>query len=206
MENKIITISRQYGSGGREIGKRLAKRLHLPFYDREIIALAAEQSGISGDFFEKPEQRNYLFRDFPVGVAFEPPLHDRVYLAQYAVIRALAAKGPCVIVGRGAGGALRDDVPLLNVFVYADIESRKRRAIEEYGDSPNKIKEHIDAIDKKRAAYFKFYAGMDGRQMESYHLCIDSGSLGIENAVALLETAYLLGEKKEHPLTVPDIV
>lgn len=196
MQNKVITISRQYGSGGRQIGARLAQRLNLPLYDREMIALAAERSGISDDLFEEVEQRDYLFRDLLPGIAAEPPLCDKVYLAQRAVIHSLAAKGPCVMVGRGAGGVLKDVVPLLNVFLYADIELRARRAVEEYGDAPHKIKEHIEAIDKKRAAYFKFYAGRNGRQMEQYHLCIDSGFMGIEHTAAILEAAYLLEGKK----------
>lgn len=148
MPDKIIAISRQYGSGGREIGARLAKRLNLPFYDREMIALAAKESGISGDFFEGPEQGSYLFRDFSLGIALEPPLNDKVYLAQHAIIHSLAAKGPCVIVGRGAGGVLKNAVARLNVFLYADIEVRMRRAIDVYGDNPHKIKEHIAAITK----------------------------------------------------------
>lgn len=197
MENRVIAISRQYGSGGRQIGACLAQRLHIPFYDREMIALAAKQSGILGGFFEEPEQGSYLFRNFAGAAAAEPPLEDRVFLAQCDVIRSLAEKGPCVLVGRGAAGVLRDRVPLLNVFVYADMENRAQRAVEEYGDSPHKIKEHIDAIDKKRTAYFKFYTGMNARRMEHYHLCVDSGAIGIDNAVALIETAYLLAEKRQ---------
>lgn len=191
MENKIITISRQYGSGGRQIGACLAKRLNIPFYDKEMIGLAAKESGISSDLFEGAEQGDYLFRDFSSNVVFEPSLSDKIYLAQHGLIQSLAAKGPCVIVGRGAGGILKNAAPLLNVFVYADIEIRRERAIEEYGDSPHKIKEHVEAIDKKRAAYFQFYMGMNGRKMENYHLCIDSGVMGIENTVALIEAAYL---------------
>ena len=192
MSDKIITISRQYGSGGREIGARLAKRLDIPFYDKEIIILAAKQSGISDDFFNHHEQGDYLFRNFFSGDFVVPSLNDKIYLAQCAVIQALAAKGPCVIVGRGAGSVLKKIAPLLNVFLYADKELRARRTIEEYGEESNQIKERMDSIDKKRAAYFKFYAGIMGRQMENYHLCIDSGSLGIENTVTLIENAYLM--------------
>lgn len=188
----VITISRQYGSGGRQIGSRLAERLGIPFYDSAIIELAAKESGLDGGFFTEPERSGgHLSRDFLAGMPSGVPLGDKVYLAQHAVIRALAQKGACVIVGRGASGALRGLVPLLSVFVYADIETRKRRAIEEYGDPPAKIEERIAAIDKKRAAYFKFYAGDDSRHMVNYRLCIDSGFTGIETAVKLIETAYL---------------
>ncbi|MEG0369895.1 MAG: cytidylate kinase-like family protein, partial [Hungatella sp.] len=161
MEYQMITISRQYGSGGRLIGAKLAERLQIPFYDKEIIALAAKQSGVSDQFFAQPEQTGaLLLRDFTGGNAFGLPLGDQVYLAQADVIRTLAQKGPCVIVGRGAGAALSGMVSRLNVFVYADIAIRKRRVIEEYGEEAHKIEEYIAAIDKKRASYFKFYAGV----------------------------------------------
>ena len=190
MQSRIITISRQYGSGGRQIGECLAKRLGIPFYDKEIIALAAIRSGIAEDFFVLSEQREYLLRDFSMGASMEPSLSDKVYLAQTAVLRALAEKGPCVIVGRGAGGALKGTVPLLNIFIYADLKFRKQRAVEEYGDDANKIEERIATIDKKRAAYFRFYTGVNSRQIENYNLCIDSGFIGIETAVTLIEAAY----------------
>lgn len=194
MNNRTIAISRQYGSGGREIGARLAERLGIPFYDKEIIALAAKQSGVSGELFGQPEQAgSFILRDFSSGPPLGLSLGDRIYLAQHTVILALAQKGPCVIVGRGAGGTLRDAAPLMYVFVYASMESRKRRAIEEYGDPAHKIEKRMGVIDKKRAAYFRFYTGMDGMRMENYHLCVDSGAYGIKNAVTLIETAYLLG-------------
>ncbi len=193
MENRIITISRQYGSGGRQIGQALAKRLDIPFYDSAIIALAAKESGFAADCFEQAEKNgSYLVRDYATSMSVPLSLLDKVYLAQYSAIKALAQKGPCVIVGRGAGAVLQGQAELLNVFVYADLQTRKRRAIDEYGDNAHKIEEHIAAIDKKRAAYFKFYTDVNGGRMESYHLCIDSGYIGLQNAVTLIETAYLL--------------
>ncbi|MEG0753562.1 MAG: cytidylate kinase-like family protein [Angelakisella sp.] len=193
MQNIVTTISRQYGSGGRQIGALLAKRLNIPFYDSQIIELAAKQSHIAGKFFIQPEQcSHYLCRELSSSLTPAVPLDDQVYLAQHAVIREVAQKGPCVIVGRGAGGILKDTVPLLNVLIYANLEKRKQRAIAEYGDDSHKIEEHISAIDKRRASYFRFYTGVDGSRMENYHLCIDSGFTGIDNAVTLIETAYLL--------------
>ncbi|MEG1270484.1 MAG: cytidylate kinase-like family protein [Ruthenibacterium sp.] len=189
--NGIITISRTYGSGGRQVGAKLAQTLGIPFYDKEIIELCAKNSGVSGDFFAHPEQAgSYLLRDFSASILSELPLGDTVYLAQYAAIRTLAQKAPCVMVGRGAGAALKDIASVLNVFIYADMETRKKRAIEEYGDNARKIEERMAAIDKKRASYFKFYAGVDGRQMENYHLCIDSGRVGIDGAVSAIAAAY----------------
>ncbi|MEG1549946.1 MAG: cytidylate kinase-like family protein, partial [Ruthenibacterium sp.] len=114
--NGIITISRTYGSGGRQIGAKLAQTLGIPFYDKEIIELCAKNSGVSGDFFAHPEQAgSYLLRDFSASILSELPLGDTVYLAQYAAIRTLAQKAPCVMVGRGAGAALKDIASVLNV-------------------------------------------------------------------------------------------
>ncbi|MEG0640116.1 MAG: cytidylate kinase-like family protein [Clostridia bacterium] len=192
MAKSIITISRQYASGGSLIGAMLAQKLNLPLYDKEIVTLSAKQSGINSDFFVQPEQAPSAYlRDFSSGVPSNLPLSDKVYLAQLNVLCALAKSGPCIIVGHGAGVALKELAPLLNVFVYADMEVRKRRAIDEYGDDPHRIEEHMKAIDQKRASYFRFYAGVDGRKSENYHLCVDSGRLGIEGAVAAIEAAYL---------------
>ena len=113
-----------------------------------------------------------------------------MYLAQRTALCNIARQGSCVIVGRGAGGVLKEEAPLLNVFVYAELALRRQRAIEEYGDSPYKIEERIHKIDKKRAAYFRFYTGTNGLQMENYHLCLDSGFLGLDAAVNVLEAAY----------------
>ncbi|MEG1547850.1 MAG: cytidylate kinase-like family protein [Clostridia bacterium] len=192
MEHRIITISRQYGSGARLIGARLAEKLEIPFYDKEIIAYAAKESDVSSDFLVQAERGGgSLFRDFFIGASPELTMGDKAYLAQFSAIRMLAEKGPCVMVGRGAGAALDGIVPLLNVFIYADLEQRKRRAVEEYGDAPSKIESCIVAIDKKRASYFKFYTGLDGREMTNYNICVDSGFTGIDGAVTMIETAYL---------------
>lgn len=188
----ILTISRQYGSGGHQIGIKLAERLRVPFYDEELITLAAKRSGVAEQFFHQPE-RNCIHAalwDFIPGAACERPLSDKVYLAQRAVICELAQRGACVIVGRGAGEALKSLAPVLNVFIYADIELRKHRAITEYGCPAEQIEAYIANIDKKRAAYYQFYTGVNGRQMENYHLCVDSGAIGLDRAAGLIADAY----------------
>lgn len=188
MNYQVIVISRQYGSGGRQIGMLLADQLGIPFYEKEITELSAKQSGVINEFVHKSEQtNNYLFRDCPTGLT----LIDEIYLAQSTTILEFAKKGPCVIVGHGTGGILKDIIPALNVFVYADLAVRKKRAIEEYGDSCHKIEKRISDIDKKRAAYFRFFTGVDGRVMENYQLCINSGSIGIRSAVDVIKAAYL---------------
>lgn len=188
MNHRVIVISRQYGSGGRQIGMLLANELGIPFYEKEITEMSAKQSKVVTDLFYQSEQtNNYLVRDPSAGIA----LVDEIYLAQYETILELAKAGPCVIVGHGTGGILKDIVPMLNVFVYADLAVRKKRAVEEYGNSIHKIEKRITEIDKKRAAYFRFFTGVDGRVMENYHLCINSGSIGINAAVDAIKAAYL---------------
>lgn len=193
MKPMIITISRQYGSGGRLIGQSLAERLRIPFYDKEIIQLAAQRSGISERFLAHPEQYHTLFASVDACNGVAPPLTlaNRMFLAEKSVITELAQGGSCVVVGCGAGEALQGELPLLRVFIHADLQSRKRRLIEEYGEPEKNIAEKMKRTDQKRAAYFKFYTGVDGRQMENYHLCLDSGLLGLSGAESVIHAAYL---------------
>lgn len=197
-EKLIVAISRQYGSGGRLIGKIVAERLEVPFYDKEIIRHAARQSGVSESFLNDAEQGHRILSAAPdvcSGLACSPSLENRMYLAEREAMRALAQEGSCVMVGRGAGEALQNDFPVLRVFIHADLACRKKRAIEQYGEDEKNLEERIRRMDKKRAAYFKFYAGIDGRQIESYHLCIDSGTLGISGAAEIIHTAVLAMRK-----------
>lgn len=190
----IIAISRQYGSGGRLIGKVVAERLNLPFYDKEIIGHAALQSGVAESFLVGAEQGHRILSAAPdvcSSAACLPSLENRIYLAEREAMREFARKGTCVMVGRGAGEALQNDFPVMRVFVHADLACRKKRAIEQYGADEKNLEERIRRIDKKRAAYFRFYAGVDARQMQNYHLCIDSGALGINGAAEVIQAAFL---------------
>lgn len=188
---RIVTISREYGSGGREIGRRLAQELGMAFYDRELIALAAQNSGIAEEFFENAEKdRTIVTLASVVGGRYEPPLSDKVYFAQCDVIREMAQQGPCVLVGRCADHVLRSRDDVLNVFIYADPKLRAERAVQEYGDPPQKIEEHLRSIDKKRRSYYEYYTDEVYGRCQNYHLCLDSGELGIETAVRLIRTAY----------------
>lgn len=182
--DRVITISRQHGSGGRQIGRLLSEKLNIPFYDKEIIAHAAEQSGIHGSHFDLVDQSDMSGPAYLIspGVAFELPLRDKVYLAQRSAILEIASKGPCVIVGRGAGEVLNGKVPLLRVFVYADRRTRIQRAVEQYHEPAETIEKRIDQIDKRRMAYYSFYEQKTGLFMNHFDLCIDSGKLGIEQA------------------------
>lgn len=193
MRPSIITISRQFGSGGRMIGAELAKRLNLPFFEKSLSEEASKRSGIHPDFFEKAEARKdwYFSNAFLSSVdPLNMSLDDQIYLAQVHTIRELAERGPCIIVGRGANQILADRKDLLNIFIYADREVRLKRIIEVYGVPEKQAEKQMDLVDKNRAKYLKHYAGQMFGEAENYHLCIDSGKLGIENAIKIIDASY----------------
>lgn len=203
--DKIITISRQYGSGGREIGQKLAEGWGIPFFDNELITRAAKESGFAEVAFETAESRanNSLIYSIARGTAnfggqdigySTLSLDDRIYLAQADVIRKCAAEGPCVIVGRCADYILRKLDNVVNIFVYADLPFRAERAIRIDGMSPEKIEDSILKTDKRRANYHNFHTGEKWGRIEGYSLCINSGHVGIDNAVQTIKT-YVEGLK-----------
>lgn len=194
MKPSVITISRQYGSGGREIGALLSEQLQIPFYDKALFTEAALRSGIHESHFAEAEQHSHdqLFAHIFDGVtsSVSVPLNDRVFLAQARTITELAAQGPCVIVGRGANRILSDRSDTLNVFIYADLESRIHRAVEAYGVEQARAAKVIREMDKDRASYLKTYTDQRFGDAENYHLCIGSGAIGIKNAAAIIRTLY----------------
>lgn len=192
--NKVITISRQYGSGGREIGAKLAAKLSIPFYDNEIITRAAKESGFAEAAFENAENKatNSLLYSIAMGMntygnqelGFSHlSLDDRIYLAQSDVIRKVAAEGPCVIVGRCADYILKDMKNVVNVFIWGDLPFRIKRAIEVENLSPNKAQENILKIDKRRANYYNYHASEKWGRAENYHLSLKSSYIGVDNCV-----------------------
>ena len=200
MKNLIITISRQYGSGGRQIGQQLAKELNLPFYDKEIIDLAAKESGLAADFIRGQEQQltqSLLFSivtNFTSNAgAFNPnmlSLSDQVYLAEAKAIRSLADKGSCVMVGRCADWVLEKDYDVLRVFVCAPIETRCKRAVEEYGDKAENIQKAVQNIDKQRTRYCQHYCDKAWEDADNYDLCLNSGTISLDQCVAIIKGAY----------------
>ena len=200
MKNLIITISRQYGSGGRQIGQQLAKELNIPFYDKEIIDLAAKESGLAADFIRGQEQQLTQSLLFSIvtnftsnSSAFNPnmlSLSDQVYLAEAKAIRSLADKGSCVMVGRCADWVLEKDYDVLRVFVCAPIEARCKRAVEEYGDKAENIQKAVQTIDKQRARYCQHYCDKAWEDAENYDLCLNSGTISLENCVAIIKDAW----------------
>ena len=197
-ERIIISIGRQYGSGGREIGKRLAKEFNIDFYDKELITLAAKESGFSEEILkENDENHNGSFLYSLVMGTYTGgnnlPLNHKLFLAQFDTIKKLAEEKSCVIIGRCADYALEYNPNCVKVFIHADIDSRIKRAVEEYGVSPDKVEEVIKKTDKKRESYYNFYTGKKWGLMENYDITINSSFSGIDGAVRVI--ADLVKEK-----------
>ncbi len=204
--NKIITISRQFGSGGREIGEKLAEKLGIPFYDKELITRAAKESGFAESAFENAEKKatNSLLYSIAMGmnaygnqeIGFTHlSLDDQIYLAQSSVIQKVAKEGPCVIVGRCADYILRDYKNVINIFIWADLKFRKDRAVSLYQLPENKAEEEITKIDKRRANYYNYHASEKWGRAENYHLSVKSDYVGIDNAVKLIAGFLEYGER-----------
>lgn len=204
--NSIITISRQYGSGGREIGAKLAEKLGVPFYDNELITRAAKESGFSKAAFENVEKKatNSLLYSIAMGmnaygnqdIGFAHlSLDDQIYLAQSNVIRKVATEGPCVIVGRCADYILREFDNVVNIFIWADLKFRKERAVRLYQLPDKNAEEQILKTDKRRANYYNYHASDKWGRVENYHLSIKSDYAGIESSVDLIADFVGFGER-----------
>ena len=203
----IITISRQYGSGGREIGEKLAEKLGIPFYDNKLISLAAKESGFAESAFENVENKatSSLLYSIAMGInAYgnrdigftHLSLDDQIYLAQSDVIRKVAAEGPCVIVGRCADYVLKDFKNVVHIFIWADINYRKDRAINQYHLPAHKADEEIIKADKRRANYYNYHATGKWGKAENYHLSIRSDFIGIDNSVDCIIRYLEFGERR----------
>jgi cytidylate kinase len=204
--NPIITIGRQYGSGGRAVAKKLAEVMNIAFYDKELLAEASKESGICQEvmenYDEKQEKRSFLSmmgfqaRMDPAGMYLEMPMNHRIFLAQFDAIRKIADKGPCVIVGRCADYVLRDHENVLNVFIKASMEERIKRITMLYDMDQMKAEETIRKADKQRATYYNYYATGTWGDVTNYHLCLDTGVMGIDGAVELIRSAVELRRDK----------
>jgi cytidylate kinase len=185
----VITIAREYGSGGRLIGERLAKNLDIPFYDKELILMAAKKSGLSEEYIRRTEQiksASFLYSLYMTSQVL--PMSDQIFLVQSKIIRELAEKGPCVIVGRCADYVLRNMDHCLNVFIHAPIDERIRRAVDEYQDESANMEDYIRKQDKKRSSYYNYFSQNKWGNVHNYHLAINS-TLGIEQSAKLIEDA-----------------
>ena len=199
MSDTIFTIGRQYGSGGRLIGKKLAEDLGIPFYDKELLTIAAKESGFCQEIFETHDEKptsSFLYSLVMGGYGSDSmPLNHKLVLAQFETIKKIAKQGPCVIIGRCADYALEEMDNVVNVFIHADIESRVKRVVEEYGDDPKKAEDIISKTDKKRANYYNYYSDKKWGASETYNISIDSGKIGIDNCVELIKAFAVMAKK-----------
>ena len=193
--NLIITIGREYGTGGREIGQKLALRLGIPFYDRELITRAAKKTGFDEKLFEQLDKRatnSFLYSLTMFGsVGLNGmSLTDQLYLAQSNVIREMAEESSCVIVGRCADYILQDKAKCLKVFIHADMAFRAKRIVEVYGEREQSPEQRLRDKDKRRAAYHRFYTNMKWGYAQNYHITLDSGELGIDKCADIIADLY----------------
>lgn len=197
MTKTVVTIGRQYGSGGREIGEKLAAELGIPFYDSKLLEIAANDSGIDKEFFETNDEKPVNSLLYILSNTYSDdnlPFNHKLFLAQFEAVKKVAAEGPCVIVGRCADYALKNNENAVKLFIHADIESRIKRAIEKYGVAEKHANEAIIKIDKQRSSYYNFYTCQKWGQVDSYDLAFSSSLLGVDGSVALIK-AFI--EQKE---------
>lgn len=197
----VITVGRQYGSGGREIGTLLAQKLGVAYYDDLLLKKAAEESGLAEALFHSFDERP---KSFLYSIALDPysftmnhvtprgSIEQQVYLATYDTIKKLADQGPCVLIGRCADYALKDRDDVINLFITAPLENRIKRVAARNGITEEEARERIRKTDKSRASYYNYYSSKDWGDAKSYDLCIDSSLLGIDGTVELLETLVKL--------------
>ena len=208
MGNKIYTIGREFGSGGREIGEKLAERLGIKLYDKELLQQAAKESGFCEEIFENHDEKptnsflyslvmdSYSFGYSSAGFS-DMPMNHKIFLAQFDAIKKLADEGPCVMVGRCADYALADWKDCFSVFVHADFDWRINRLAAKHNKSPKEAKDMITKTDKSRASYYNYYTNKKWGAAKSYNLCIDSSKLGIENSVrTIIEAIKIFDESK----------
>lgn len=207
--NLIITIGRQYGSAGRQIGQQLAADLGIKCYDKEILAVAAKESGLCQELFETHDEKptnSFLYSlvmdTYSMGYTssgfVDMPINHKVFLAQFDAIKKLAEQESCVIVGRCADYALEEFPNAVSVFIHARLEARIRRIKRLYELSDDKAKDVILKTDKKRASYYNYYSSKKWGDAKSYNLSIDSSLVGVDGAVEMIKQfVEIKNQKKE---------
>ena len=196
--NTIITIGRQFGSGGHEIGEKLAQFWGIKCYDKELLARAAKESGYCEEMFRNHDERptnsflyNLVMDTYSFGynssTFVDMPISHKVFLAQFDAIKKLAKEEPCVIVGRCADYALAELKNCVHIFIHGDLETRIQRVAKKYELTSDKAKEKNIKKDKQRASYYNYYSSKKWASVESYHLSVDSSLLGIDGTVELIK-------------------
>lgn len=196
--NAIITISRQYGSYGKEIGEKVAKNLNIPYYDKEILNLAAKESGICKELFIQNDEKptNSLLFSMVTGmrgmgelnsVYMDMPLNHKLFLAQFDTIKRIGSQGPCVIVGRCADYVLKENPNTFRVFIYGDFETRVQNIINDFKLDYKQAKEVAQKKDRQRSSYYSYFAGEDWGKKENYDLCINSSRITTDFAAKIIQ-------------------
>ena len=207
METKtVITIGRQYGSAGRQIGRALAEELGIKCYDKELLDRAAKDSGMCQELFENHDEKptnSFLYSlvmdtysfGYSSSAFSDMPINQKVFLAQFETIKKIASEGPCIMIGWCADYALADFDNCLSVFIHASLETRIRRIAKLYDLTDAKAKDKIQKADKKRSSYYNYYTSKKWGDVDSYDLSIDSGKMGIDGTIELILKAIQQKEK-----------
>lgn len=193
MSKRIITISREFGSGGRTIGKQIAARLGYAYYDKDLVKKIASESGLTESYVlesgEYASSTNSFLFNLAIGAELESGNHstlNQLYTIQHNIIKELAEKEPCVIVGRCADYILRDRIDCLHTFFHADMDFRADRIVRLYGETQDKPKKRLEEKDDKRKTYYKHYTGRQWGMAQNYHLTLNSSIVGIERCVDIV--------------------
>ena len=198
MTNTIITIGREFGSGGCEIGHKLAEKLGIKCYDKDMLDLAAKESGICEEIFESHDEKptsSFLYSlvmdTYSMGYSgntyTDMPINHKVFLAQFDAIKKIADEGPCILVGRCADYALESYPNVVSIFIRADMEDRIRRVATRLDLTDAKAKDLINKTDKKRASYYNYYTNKKWGDAESYDICINSSKFGVDGCVKAIK-------------------
>ena len=198
MANKIYTIGREFGSGGREVGEKLAAKLGIKLYDKELLQQAAKDSGFCEEIFENHDEKptnsflyslvmdTYSVSGYSAAPFLDMPLNHKVFLAQFETIKKIAEKESCVIVGRCADYALSDNPDCINIFIHADLDVRIKNVSRNLNSTENKARDIINKTDKQRASYYNYYTSKKWGDSKSYNLSLDAGKLGTDNCVEMI--------------------
>ena len=207
----VITIAREFGSGGREIGRKIASDLGIAFYDEELINMVATENNLTPGYVEQHEQNissqllyEFIMQDFTVPIEKSLSSDDALFVAQSKVIRKVASQHSRVIVGRSANYVLQDYERCFNIFLHADWDSKLKRIINEYGEPADKAESKLRRINKARANHYKAYTGRTWNDSKNYDLCLNTSILGIDEACKIIEkTAKIyLKRKDKAPITI----
>ena len=198
MANKIYTIGREFGSGGKKVGEKLAAKLGIKLYDKELLQQAAKDSGFCEEIFENHDEKpttsflyslvmdTYSVSGYSAAPFLDMPLNHKVFLEQFETIKKIAERESCVIVGRCADYALSDNPDCINVFIHADMDKRIKNVSKNLNITENKARDIINKTDKQRASYYNYYTSKKWGDSKSYNLSLDAGKLGTDNCVEMI--------------------